>query len=61
LIQYLDSDDELLPDKLHQQMTLLENHPDAVMCYYPTSIKRIGIKALENSQTSMNLIFSMGH
>lgn len=31
--QYLDSDDELLPDKLEQQVTALKSHPDVVMTY----------------------------
>lgn len=35
-IQYLDSDDEILPEKLEKQVRLLEFDPDAVMCYTPT-------------------------
>ncbi|WP_262733110.1 glycosyltransferase family A protein [Gaetbulibacter sp. NE] len=31
--QYLDSDDELLPDKLERQVAILESHPDIVMTY----------------------------
>lgn len=32
-IQYLDSDDELLPDKIKSQVEVLEAHPDVVMVY----------------------------
>lgn len=35
-IQYLDSDDEILPEKLSKQVNILERKPDAVMCYTPT-------------------------
>lgn len=35
-IQYLDSDDEILPQKLSRQVALLEAYPDAVMCYCPS-------------------------
>jgi len=31
--QYLDSDDELMPNKIKKQVELLENHPDIVMTY----------------------------
>ncbi len=32
-IQYLDSDDLLLPDKFRLQVAMLENHPEAGLCY----------------------------
>jgi glycosyltransferase involved in cell wall biosynthesis len=35
-IQYLDSDDEILPSKLEKQVDELEANPDAVLCYTPT-------------------------
>lgn len=41
-IQYLDSDDEIMPEKLIKQVTLMETDPDAVMCYTPTISKGYG-------------------
>jgi glycosyltransferase involved in cell wall biosynthesis len=38
-IQYLDSDDELMPTKLSKQVTLMLKNPDAIMCYTPTITK----------------------
>ena len=38
-VQYLDSDDELLPEKLKKQVALMERVPEAVMCYCPTIMK----------------------
>lgn len=35
-IQYLDSDDEILPCKIEKQVEELEKNPDAVLCYTPT-------------------------
>lgn len=40
-VQYLDSDDEILPQKLSKQVVLLESDPEAVMCYCPTITKGI--------------------
>jgi glycosyltransferase involved in cell wall biosynthesis len=36
LIQYLDSDDLILPEKIECQVKELVNHPEAVMCYTAT-------------------------
>lgn len=48
-IQYLDSDDILLPDKLEQQIKQLENNPDAGICYGRTSLQHVTGKVISNS------------
>jgi glycosyltransferase involved in cell wall biosynthesis len=46
-IQYLDSDDEILPDKIAKQVAVLEKNTEAVLCYSPTlQISSSGQKAI---------------
>lgn len=35
-IQYVDSDDEILPEKIEKQVQKMEENPNALMCYCPT-------------------------
>lgn len=58
-LQYLDSDDLILPQKLSRQTAELDAHPEAVACYGPVQVEESGSRIGLRSNTKIDRMFPL--